>query len=233
MQFDDICKRYNIEYKITKSSVNNKQVISIPQRHIHSNCIITINRLDANEYFNRELNDRKINLLTALSGADEKINNLIETIYKYILPDSYLIVFITEYRIYFNITDILLPKYVLCSYKPFSTNTLISFACTDLIENKYQFSLKFNNYELNDNNLIKVINLYKKHRLITEAIKGMYYTETDGESYYIKSGSFGDVYHELQIKYDSIDNLTIMLDSKVIDEKQLPSVVSLFNLYRK
>jgi hypothetical protein len=107
-----------------------------------------------------------INYLTTFSGHNINTNNLIEKVYNYInkfLPDTYLIVIVTYYQIYFQLIDKLFEKYVLLQNKAYTTSMLFCFHYDKLNNNKLMFEHESKEYEFNDDNLSKIIKLYKKN----------------------------------------------------------------------
>jgi hypothetical protein len=145
--FENICDKYKIIYSVKPYAFDKKRnVIEIPQRIIHSNCIINIGTLSEKECMHEPLYDSLINCLTIFSGHNTQINNLIEKIYNYInqiLPDAYLIVFVRHYQIYFQIIDKLFEKYTLLQNKAYTTYILFCFHYNKLNNDKLMFYYNF------------------------------------------------------------------------------------------
>jgi len=232
--FENFCDKYKIIYSIKPYTFDTKRnVIKIPQRTIHSNCIISVgNCLMAEKILNKPLSDEMINYLTTFSGHNINTNNLIEKVYNYInkfLPDTYLIVIITYYQIYFQLIDKLFEKYVLLQNKAYTTSMLFCFHYDKLNNNKLMFEHESKEYEFNDDNLSKIIKLYKKKYTINQRIQNMYYTSFDNDSYYVKSGSFGDKIFELNIKTNDLENVYIEFNKKIVNINKLDWIIQRFN----
>lgn len=182
-----------------------------------------------------ELSGEMINYLTILSGNDKKMNDLISKIYNYIeknLKESYLIVYVTYSRIYFQITDLLLPKYVLLNNKEYSTNIYFSFEYEDVIQDNFKFMFDFILYELNEDNMNKLIILYKLKYIINQKIKNMYYSERNNDTYYIKTRSFGDIIYDFSIKTNGINDVYIKLNENEVKMNKLDDIIKIFNSYK-
>lgn len=232
--FENFCDKYKIVYSIEPYTFDTERnVIKIPQRTIHSNCIISVgNCLMAEKILNKLISDEMRNYLTIFSGHNINANNLIEKVYNYInkfLPDTYLIVIVTYNHIYFQLIDKLFEKYVLLQNKAYSTHVLFRFHYDKLNNNKLMFEYEFKEYEFNDDNLLKIIKLYKKKYIINQQIQNMYYTSHDNDSYYIKSCSFGDKIFELNIKTNDLENVCIEFNKKIVNKNKLDCIIQKFN----
>jgi len=235
--FENICDKYKIIYSIKPYTFDKKQnVIEIPQRIIHSNCIISIGSLSEKECLNEPLYDSLINCLTIFSGHNTQINNLIENIYNYInriLPDAYLIVFVEHYLISFQIIDKLFEKYILLRNKAYTTHILFRFHYNKLNNDKLMFNYEFKDYEFNDDNLSKIVKLYKNKYTINQQIQNMYYGSHDDGTYYVKSGSFGDPILKFKIKTNDLENVYIEFNNKIVNIDKLNMIIQMFNSYKR
>jgi len=241
--FENFCDKNKIIYSIKPYIYDTKQnVIDFLQRIIHSHCIIRMHGFfTAEKYLNKPLSNETINHLKNFSGHNIHINNLIEKIYSYInsrLPDTYLIVFITYRQIYFQLTDKFFEKYILLQNKAYTTHLLFSF-CYDkynddmFSQNFIMFDYNFKEYELNEENLSKIIELYKNKYIITQQIQNMFYRSHDDGIYYVKSGSFGDTILEFTIKTNNLENVYIEFNNEIVGIDKLNSIVQMFNLYKR
>ena len=234
--FENICDKYKLIYSVKPYTLDKKRnVIEFPQRTIHSNCIISIGSLSEKECLNKPLYDSLLNCLTIFSGHNTQINNLIEKIYNYInriLPDAYLIVFVEHYQIYFQIIDKLFEKYVLLQNKAYTTHILFDFDYNKLNNDKLIFDYNFKEYELNDDNLSKIVKLYKDKYIINQQIQNMYYRSHDDGRYSIKSGSFGEPILELKIKTNDLENVYIEFNNKMVNIDKLDWIIKSFNSYK-
>lgn len=235
--FENLCDKYKIIYSIKPYKYDTKRnVIEIPQRTIHSNCIISIGSLMAEDYLNKPLSDRLINCLTIFSGHNTQINNLIEKIYNYInriLPDAYLIVFVEHYQIWFQIIDKLFEKYILLQNKAYTTHILFCVYYDKLNNEKLMFEHNLKEYEFNDDNLSKIVKLYKDKYKINQKIQNMYYGSHDDGTYYVKSGSFGAPILEFEIKTNDLENVYIEFNNKKVNIDKLNEIIQMFNLYKR
>ena len=234
--FENFCGKYEIIYSIEPYD-NKRNVIKIPQRTIYSNCIICIgNCLMAEDLLNKPISDGTINYLTTFSGNNKTINNIIEKIYNYInksLPNAYLIIFITYNHIYFQLIDKLFEKYVLFANKEYTTHILFRFQCDELDYDKLKFEYNFKEYEFNDENLSKIIRLYKNKYTINQQIKNMYYVEHDNGNYYIKCPTFGKTILQFEIKTNNLENVYIEFNNKTVSIDKIDNIVKMFNRYRR
>ena len=234
--FENFCDKYKLIYSVKPYTFDKKQnVIVFPQRTIYSNCIISIGSLLEKESL-KPLYDSLINYLTIFSGHNINTNNLIEKIYNYInriLPDTYLIVFVTYNQIYFQLIDKLFEKYVLLQNKAYTTNILFCFHYNKLNNDKLMFDHNFKEYEFNDDNLSKIVKLYKDKYTINQQIQNMYYGSHDNGTYYVKSGSFGDPILELKIKTNDLDNVYIEFNNKIVNIDKLDWIIQTFNSYKR
>jgi hypothetical protein len=236
--FEDFCNIHKIVYSVKPYAYDVKRnVIDIPQRTIYLNCVINIgNCLIAERYLNKPLNDKMTNYLTIFSGNNITINNIIEKVYNYIkesLPDAYLIIFVTYYQIYFQITDRLFEKYVFLQNEAYTTHILFCFHFDKLNINKLMFDYKFKEYELNNDNLSKIVKLYKDKYIINQQIQNMFYVEHHNGTYYIKSGSFGETILEFEIKTNGLEDVYIKFNDSIVSIDKLDSIVKMFNRYRR
>ena len=236
--FENFCDKYKIIYSVKPYTFDTKRnVIEFPQRTIHSNCIISVgNCFMAEKYLNKPLSDEMINYLTSFSGHNTHTNNLIEKVYNYIkkfLPDTYLIVFVTQYQIYFQLIDKLFEKYVLLQNKAYTTHILFRFHCDKLNNDKLMFDHNFKEYEFNDDNLSKIVKLYKNKYTINQQIQNMYYRSHDNGTYYVKSGSFGDPILKLEIKTNDLENVYIEFNNNIVNIDKLDWIIQRFNSYKK
>lgn len=236
--FENFCDKYKIIYSVKPYKYDTKKnVIEIPQRIIHSNCIISIgNGLSAEEYLNKPLHDIMKNYLTTFSGHNTQTNNLIEKIYNYInriLPDAYLIIFVTYNQIYFQLIDKLFEKYILLQNKAYTTHISFRFHYNKLNNEKLMFDYNFKEYEFNDDNLSKIVKLYKNKYTINQQIQNMYYGSHDDGTYYVKSGSFGDTILEFEIKTNDLENVYIEFNNKIVNIDKLDWIIQRFNSYKR
>ena len=235
--FENFCDKYKIIYSVKPYTFDTKRnVIEFPQRTIYSNCIISVgNCFMAEKYLTKPLSDEMINYLTTFSGHNTLINNLIEKVYNYInrfLPDTYLIVFVTYNQIYFQLIDKLFEKYVLLQNKAYTTHILFSFHYSKLDNDKLMFNHNFKEYEFSDDNLSKIVKLYKDKYTINQQIQNMYYGSHDNGTYYVKSGSFGDTILEFEIKTNDLENVYIEFNDKTVNIDELDWIIQRFNSYR-
>ena len=235
--FEIFCDKYKIIYSIKPYTFDTKRnVIEFPQRTIHSNCIISIGSLSEKECLNKPLSDSLINCLTTFSGHNTQINNIIEKVYNYInriLPDAYLIVFVEHYQIYFQIIDKLFEKYILLRNKAYTTHILFCFHYNKLNNDKLMFNHNFKEYEFSDDNLSKIVKLYKDKYTINQQIQNMYYGSHDDGTYYVKSGSFGDPILEFEIKTNDLENVYIKFNNTTVNIDKLDWIIQTFNSYKR
>jgi len=237
--FENFCDKYKIIYSIEPYAYDHKRnEIKIPQRTIYSNCIICIgNCLMAEDLLNKPISDATRNYLTTFSGNNLTINNIIEKIYNYInkvLPNAYLIIFVTYNYIYFQLIDKLFEKYVLfAANKEYTTHILFRFQCDELDNDKLMFEYNFKEYEFNDENLSKIIRLYKNKYTINQQIKNMYYVEHDNGNYYIKCPTFGKTIIQLEIKTNNLENVYIEYNKKIVNINKLDNIIKNFNSYKR
>lgn len=232
--FENLCDKYKIIYSIKPYTYDTKRnVIQIPQRTIHSNCFISVgNCLMTEQYLNKPLSDEMINYLTTFSGHNINANNLIEKVYNYInefLPDTYLIVFVAHYQIYFELIDELSDKYVLSHNKAYITSMLFCFDYDKLNNDKLMFNYDCKKYEFNNENLFKIIKLYKKKYTINQQIQNMYYSSHENERYYIKSLSFGEIIYAFEIKTDNLEDVYIEFNNEKVNIDELDWIIQIFN----
>jgi C-terminal processing protease CtpA/Prc len=176
------------------------------------------------------------NYLTIFSGNNITINNIIKKIYNYIkesLLDAYLIIFVTYHQIYFQIIDKLPEKYVLLQNKAYTTHILFRFQLDKLNNNKLIFEYNFIEYELNDDNLSKIVGLYKNKYIINQQIQNMYYSSQDNGTYYIKGRTFGEIILEFEIKTNGLEDVYINFNDRTVGIDKLDSIVKMFNKYRR
>jgi len=234
--FENVCDKYKIIYSVKPYIDKNRNVIVFPQRTIHSNCIINVgNCFMAEKYLNKPLSVEMINYLITFSGHNINTNNIIEKVYNYInifLPDTYLIVFITYKQIYFQLIDKLFEKYVLLRNNPYTTHILFFFHYDKLNNNNLMFNHNFKEYEFNDDNLSKIIKLYKNKYIINQQIQNMYYTEHNNGIYSVKSGSFGDLISELKILTNDLENVYIKFNNNIVNIDNLDWIIQIFNSYK-
>jgi len=234
--FENFCDKYKIIYSIEPYD-HKRNVIKIPQRNIYSNCIICIgNCLIAEDLLNKSISDGIINYLTIFSGNNITINNIIEKIYNCInkvLPNVYLIIFVTYNHIYFQLIDKLFEKYVLFANKEYTTHILFRFQCDELDYDKLVFEYNFKEYEFNDENLSKIIRLYKNKYTINQQIKNMYYVEHDNGNYYIKCPTFGKTILQFEIKTNNLENVYIEYNKKIVNINRLDNIIKNFNSYKR
>ena len=236
--FENFCNKYNIVYSIKPYVYDKKRnVIEILQRTIYHKCFICIgNCLMADKLLNKPLGDEMINYLTIFSGNNVNINNIIDKVYNYIntvLPEAYLVIFVTYNQIYFQIIDRLFEKYVLLQNKAYTTHILFCFHRNKLNNNKLMFEHKFKEYEFNDDNLSKIVGLYKNKYVINQQIQNMYYKSHDNGTYYIKGGSFGEPILEFEIKTNNLENVYIEFNNKTVSIDKIDNIVKMFNRYRR
>jgi hypothetical protein len=234
--FNDFCDKHKITYSIKPYAYDAKRnVIDIPKRFIYSNCVMCIgNCFIAEKYLNKPMTDEMTNYLTIFSGNDVAINNIIEKVYSCInkiVPEAYLIVFITYNQIYFQIIDKLFEKYVLLSNKAYTTHILFCIQRSNI--NKNVFEHEFKEYELNDENLFKIAKLYKNKYAINQRIQNMYYDSHDNGAYYIKGGSFGDPILEFELETNGLKDVYIKFNGEPADIAKLDNIVKMFNMYKK
>jgi hypothetical protein len=235
--FENFCDKYNIVYLIKPYAYDKKRnVIEIPQRTIYPKCVICIgNCLMAKKLINKPLSNEMINYLTTFSGHNITINNIIDKVYNYInsgLSEAYLVIFVTYNQIYFQIIDRLFEKYVLLQNKAYTTHILFCFHHNKLNYNKLMFDYKFKEYEFNDDNLSKIVKLYKDKYAINQKIQNMYYKSHDNGTYYIKGGSFGEPILEFEIKTNNLENVYIEFNNNIVNIDKLDNIVKTFNMYR-
>ena len=232
--FDDICKKYNIQYSIKPYAYNeNKSVIEILPRFIHSNCIMVNGNFMYDTKLKEPLSKELINILTILSGSVKSVNELIAEIYNCMekkLSKSYLIVYVTCNSIYFKITDLLSPQCSLLSGEAYSTNIVFSFGYNKLNIDKSNFYFDSTLYKFNEDNLNKLIAVYNLKYDINQRIKNMHYSEKNSDMYYIKTKSFGDTIHEFSIETTGINDVYIKFNGKKVNIDKIDDIVKKFNL---
>ena len=94
------------------------------------------------------------------------------------------------------------------------------------------FDYNFKDYEFNDDNLSKIVKLYKDKYTINQKIQNMYYGSHDNGTYYVKSGSFGDPILEFEIKTNDLENVYIKFNNKMVNMDKLDWIIKSFNSYK-
>ena len=141
--------------------------------------------------------------------------------------------FVTYNQIYFQLIDKLFEKYVLLQNKAYTTHILFSFHNNKLNNEKLMFNHNFKEYEFSDDNLSKIVKLYKDKYTINQQIQNMYYGSHDNGTYYVKSGSFGDPILEFEIKTNDLENVYIKFNNKIVNIDKLNEIIQRFNSYKK
>ncbi len=61
----------------------------------------------------------------------------------------------------------------------------------------------------------------------------MYYRSHDNDTYYVKSGSFGEPILELKIKTNDLENIYIEFNNNIVNINKLDWIIQRFNSYKK